>query len=307
MAKAYASTIIDAPVEAVWEIARNFNGLPDWHPAVARSEIEDGLDPDVVGCVRSFHLGDGTHVRERLLSLDDSRYAFTYNFEKPAFPVADYLAGMELIPVTKTDQTFVQWWATFDERPEDAGRFVEIVSRDVFAAGLAALGAKAQGRAAPGGVQRWQGLRPAKVFTSSVIPGPIDAVWARIRNFADMGAWHDDITRMHMENGARADKISGVRDFLFGENALREQLTWLSDTEHAFRYRILSSPIPWLNYHAGPRLRSISDTNRTFAVWTADWVASPEDDLELIPNVHENVFQKAFDTVSERFFGQSAE
>ena len=303
MAKAYSSTIIEAPVEAVWAIARDFNGLPDWNRSIVSSEIEDGLDSDVVGCVRSFHLGDGTHVRERLLSLDDSRYTFTYNFEKPAFPVENYVAGMEMIPVTKTDHTFVQWCATFDESPADAGKFVDIVSRDVFGAGLKSLADKARGRVAPAGAQRWQGLRPAKVFTSSVIGGPVNEVWARIRDFAGMGGWHDDITRMHMADGVRADKVSGVRDFLFGNDALSEQLTYLSDTEHAFRYRILESPMPWLNYHAGPRLYPISDTDRTFAVWTADWTASPQDDLQLIPDVHENVFQKAFDTVDERFFG----
>ena len=305
MATAYASTIVDAPVEAVWDIVRDFNGLPDWVPGVAKSEIEDGLDADVVGCVRSFTLGDGTHVRERLMSLDDSRYTFTYNFEKRAFPVDNYLACMELIPFTKTDQTFVQWWATFDERPEDAGKFVEIVAGAVFAPGLKALADKARGRANPAGAQRWQGLRPAKVFTSSVIRGSVDAVWARIRDFAGMGAWHDDITRMHMLEGARADKVSGVRDFYFGEGRLLEQLTYLSDTEHAFRYRITESPMPWLNYHAGARLYPVSNVNHTFAVWTADWTASPQDDLELIPTVHENVFQKAFDTVDARFFGRS--
>lgn len=301
MARAYASTIIDAPVEAVWAVVRDFNGLPDWHPGATDSEIEEGLDADVVGCIRSFHLKDGAHVRERLISLDDSRYTFSYNFEKPAFSVENYLASMELLPATKTDQTFVQWWATFDERAEDAGKFVDIVSRDVFAAGLEALTDKLAGRAAPENAERWQGLRPAKVFTSSVIDGPVDAVWARIRDFAGMGDWHDEVTRMHMEGGVRADKISGVRDFLFGDAALREELTYLSDTEHAFRYRILTSPMPWLNYHAGARLYPVSDTDRTFAIWTADWVASPQDDLELIPNVHENVFQKAFDTVNEQF------
>jgi uncharacterized protein YndB with AHSA1/START domain len=303
MAKAYASRIVDAPVEAVWDVVRDFNALPKWNPGVTDSEIEDGLASDVVGCIRSFHLTDGTHVRERLLSLDDSRYSFTYNFEKPAFPVANYVAGMELIPVTNTDQTFVQWQATFDEKPEDAGKYVDIISNNVFAAGLKALAGKAAGRSAPEGAQRWQGLRPAKVFTSSVIGGPVEEVWATIRDFAGMGGWHDDITKMHMIDGERSDKVSGVRDFLFGDGALWEQLTYLSDSDYAFRYRILKSPMPWLNYHAGPRLYPITDTNRTFAVWTADWVASPQDDLELIPNVHENVFQKAFDTVDRRFFG----
>lgn len=300
MARAYASIIVNAPVESVWAIVRDFNGMPDWNPAVIDSMIEDGLDADVVGCIRSFPLAGGAHVRERLLALDDSRYSFTYNFETPAFPVDNYVATMELIPVTKTDATFVHWRADFDEAPQDAGKYVRIVSEDVFANGLNALAKKTVGAAPPAGDQRWQGLRPAKVFTSSVISAPVAAVWERMRDFAGMGEWHDDITKMHMLDGATSDKVSGVRDFLFGEGALWEQLTYLSDLEHAFRYRILKSPMPWLNYHAGARLYPVTESDSTLAVWTADWTASPQDDLDLIPTVHENVFQKAFDTLESQ-------
>ena len=69
MARAYASRIIKAPVEAVWSVVRNFNGLPEWAIGIVDSKIEGGLDADVVGCVRSFHTNDGTHIRERLLML----------------------------------------------------------------------------------------------------------------------------------------------------------------------------------------------------------------------------------------------
>jgi Polyketide cyclase / dehydrase and lipid transport len=55
MARAYASAIIKAPIETVWGIIRNFNGLPDWAVNIADSKIEGGLDADVVGCIRSFH------------------------------------------------------------------------------------------------------------------------------------------------------------------------------------------------------------------------------------------------------------
>lgn len=89
MARAYASTILDAPIETVWATIRDFNGLPSWHPAIVWSEIEGGLDADVVGCIRSFHLADGAHVRERLLSLSDRDYSLTYNFETSAFPVTN--------------------------------------------------------------------------------------------------------------------------------------------------------------------------------------------------------------------------
>ena len=32
MALSYASTVIDAPADAVWAKIRDFNGLPDWYP-----------------------------------------------------------------------------------------------------------------------------------------------------------------------------------------------------------------------------------------------------------------------------------
>lgn len=140
MAKAYASAVINAPVEAVWPIVRDFSSLPSWHPAIVRGEIEGGAAADQVGCVRSFYLADGAHVRERLLSLDDTARRLTYNFETPAFPVESYLACMELIPVTDGNLTFAQWSATFDEAPENRGKWAAIIADAVFATGLAALG-----------------------------------------------------------------------------------------------------------------------------------------------------------------------
>jgi uncharacterized protein YndB with AHSA1/START domain len=68
MARAYASIILKAPVETVWSIVRDFNALPKWTGGgVTTSMIEKGLDADVVGCVRAFHLANGVLVRERLL------------------------------------------------------------------------------------------------------------------------------------------------------------------------------------------------------------------------------------------------
>jgi hypothetical protein len=302
MAEAFASTIIEAPVEAVWAIVRDFNGMPAWNPGVADSAIEGGLPPDAVGCIRSFHLRDGAHVRERLLSLDDSRYFFSYNFESPAFPVENYHAVLELIPVTDGDRTYAQWTATFDEAPADKGRYVAIVSNDVFAGGLKALAGKATGRKAPEGAVRWQGMRPAKVFCSSILRATVPAAWAKLRDFAGMDGWHPEIHDMHMLAGARSDQIGGIREFLFGTGTLHEQLTYLSDTEHAFRYKINSSGNPWMNYHAGARLYPITSTGQSLAVWTADWVASANDDVTLIPLVHNEVFQLAFDTLNRKFF-----
>ena len=302
MARAYASIILKAPVETVWSLVRDFNGLPKWAPAVARSKIEDGLDSDVVGCVRSFHARDGGHVRERLLTLDDANYTFTYNFEKPAFPVENYVATLRLYPVTQTDQTFAEWEANFDEAPGDKGKYERIVSRQVFAANWANLAKiiAAKRPKKPAGAARWKGFAPNKVWTSRVIKAPVEKVWGMMRDFAGMGAWHEDITRMHMLQGMRSDKVSGVRDFYFGAGHLNEELLHLCDRTRSFSYRITKCEIPWLNYVSGPRLWPVTAGNSTFAVWTGDWDASPQDDLALIPNTERNVYQKAFATVELR-------
>jgi hypothetical protein len=304
MARAYASAIIDAPVEAVWAILRDFDGLPRWHAGVVASEIEDGLDADVVGCVRALRLGNDARLTERLLALDDARRVMVYNFEIPAFPVENYVATLRAMPVTRDDTTFCEWEATFDEAPHDKGKYVDIVSNGVFAAGFAALSETiaAAKPAKPEGAARWKGRPPNKVWTSAVVHGPVDAVWARMRDFAGMAAWHDDITRMHMLAGVRSDKVSGIRDFYFGPDHLHEELLHLDDAERSFSYRITKSELPWLNYVSGARLWPITATNETFAVWTGDWDASPHDDLDLMPNTERNVYQKAFATLNERFF-----
>ena len=67
MARAYASIILKAPVETVWSIVRDFNGLPNWHPAIAESRIEGGEPADKIGCVRDFTLRNGDRIREKLL------------------------------------------------------------------------------------------------------------------------------------------------------------------------------------------------------------------------------------------------
>jgi uncharacterized protein YndB with AHSA1/START domain len=299
MARAYASIVLKAPVETVWSLVRDFNAMPNWAPAVATSTIEGDLDADVVGCVRSLYTRGGAHVRERLLTLDDANHSFTYNFEKPAFPVRNYIATVRLYPVTRTDGTFAEWEASFDEAAGDEGKYEAIISREVFAANWANLAKiiAATKPKKPEGAVRWKGFQPNKVWTSRAIRAPVDKVWGVMRDFAGMGAWHEDITRMRMLGGVRSDKVSGIRDFYFGEGHLNEELLHLCDRSRSFSYRITKCEMPWINYVSGARLWPVTANDTTFGVWTGDWDASPQDDLILIPGTEQNVYQKAFATV----------
>ncbi len=57
---------------------RDFNSHALWHPAIAKSEIEDAHPADMVGAVRAFSLADGGRLREQLLRLNDRDHELTY-------------------------------------------------------------------------------------------------------------------------------------------------------------------------------------------------------------------------------------
>ena len=106
MPKAYASGVVAADADTVWAAIRDFNALPDWHPAIATSHIEDGRAPDSVGCIRNFDLVDnGPTIREKLLHLDDVDRSYSYDFQSHPFPVRSYHATLRVTPVSYTHLT----------------------------------------------------------------------------------------------------------------------------------------------------------------------------------------------------------
>ena len=62
----YISDVINAPIEKVWGVMRDYNDMPSYHSGISKSIIEGEGPSDRVGCVRRLTLGEG-FVRERLL------------------------------------------------------------------------------------------------------------------------------------------------------------------------------------------------------------------------------------------------
>ncbi len=146
MALSYASTVIDAPADAVWAKVRDFNGLPDWYPeAIAASEIEDGKAADSVGAVRSFTLQDGTHLREKLIAHSDETRSYTYDFQKTPFDVDNYLATLRVTPVTDGNIAFVEWWTTFDCDRDQQDHWTGFFANEIFQNGFKALKKRMRG------------------------------------------------------------------------------------------------------------------------------------------------------------------
>jgi NADPH2:quinone reductase len=133
------STIIDAPIERVWAVLRDFNSHDQWHDVVDVSRIEGSERADQVGCVRSFSLKDGNRIREQLLSLSDKEHKSTYCIVEATVPLQRYVATVTLKPVTDGNRTFWHWESTFATPPGMERELHDMVAQGVYEAGFANL------------------------------------------------------------------------------------------------------------------------------------------------------------------------
>ncbi|TQV78547.1 SRPBCC family protein [Denitrobaculum tricleocarpae] len=152
MVEVRRSTVIDAPIEEVWGILRDFNGHDRWHPAVAQSRLTGARFTDQVGSVRDFRLTGGERVREQLLSLSDKSCSFSYAIVESDVPLNDYVAHVALKPVTDGRRTFWDWRSKFRPPKGREQELAQLVAEGVYDAGFSAIRALVAGtsnRSAP--------------------------------------------------------------------------------------------------------------------------------------------------------------
>lgn len=143
-----------------------------------------------------------------------------------------------------------------------------------------------------------------RVFTSAVIPAPIDAVWRKIRDFNALPDWNPAVADSRIEDDLASDAVGCVRNFHLQDGGhLREQLLGFSDIDHSCTYSILESPMPVENYRATLRLLPITDGDRTYAEWTAEFTCPASEEFDLVESIGQGVFQGSFDSLKAHFEG----
>src|SRR5665213_1791723 len=136
MVEVRRSTIVNAPLEEVWALLRDFNGHEHWHPVVSASVIEDDIGADQVGAVRNFQLGESGQIREQLLALSDVAKSFSYCILEAPVVLRNYVAHVRLRPVTEDNACLWEWSASFDPLPAERERLKRFVAEDIIAAGF---------------------------------------------------------------------------------------------------------------------------------------------------------------------------
>lgn len=144
----------------------------------------------------------------------------------------------------------------------------------------------------------------ARVYISSVIDAPVARVWDKVRDFNALPRWHPAIRDSRIENGEPPDRVGCVRDFhLQNGDRIREKLLGLSDFDYFCTYAILDSPMPLTGYVATLRLTPVTDGDRTFAEWTAEFDCAPEAEGDLVAGIGQNVFQAGFNALKRQMAG----
>lgn len=122
MTKLSLTTHIPISAEKLWDIIGHFNALPDWHPAVESSELEEG------GKVRRLALAGGGTIVERLERIDDSERLYRYSIVKSPWPVANYVAELHVKPDDDGTGCTVEWSSNFEPKGvsiNDATQFIQ--------------------------------------------------------------------------------------------------------------------------------------------------------------------------------------
>lgn len=121
MGQCYNSTVINAPVDKVWEMIKDFHELGWGDEVITNVDAVGDIPGTEVGAKRI--LNDVFH--ETLLSFDNNDYSFSYSIDDGPGPVSkdsvtNYVGTVSLSPVTDSGRTFIEWVSTYESDSDSA-------------------------------------------------------------------------------------------------------------------------------------------------------------------------------------------
>jgi len=141
-----------------------------------------------------------------------------------------------------------------------------------------------------------------RLYVSTVVEAGADNVWARIRDFNGLAQWHPGIADSRIENGEPSDRVGCIRHFHTRDGGtIRERLLALSDFDFTQTYEILESPMGVEHYVATLKLTPVTDGNRCFAEWSAEFDCDEGREQELTRTIADGVFQTGFDALKRLY------
>jgi hypothetical protein len=107
MAKVSMQSPVSMSADELWKLIGQFNAIPEWHPAVSSSKLEDG------GRIRRLSLLGGGEIVERLEQIEQGDRLYRYSIVSGPLPVANYTATLRVKDDGK-GKAIIEWSSEFD-------------------------------------------------------------------------------------------------------------------------------------------------------------------------------------------------
>ncbi len=120
---------LPVPAKTVWATIGGFNALPDWHPAVEKSE----LDEQGGTTVRKLSLAGGGTILEKLEKVDENERVYSYSIMESPLPVANYTATIRVKATAAGCE--VEWSSEFEPSGAPENDAAAVI-RGVYEAGF---------------------------------------------------------------------------------------------------------------------------------------------------------------------------
>ena len=133
MAKVHETVDLRGSVDEVWAAIGGFNDLPQWHPAVESSTLEEG------GRVRRLQLGNGASLVERLHSFSERERSYGYSIEQGPLPVSGYRSLLHVRDSGGKGGCRVEWSGEFAADGVAEAEAIRLIT-GIYRAGLDRLG-----------------------------------------------------------------------------------------------------------------------------------------------------------------------
>lgn len=133
MAKVHETVLLNGSVDEVWAAIGGFNDLPEWHPGVASSTLEEG------GRVRRLQLANGASLLERLHSFSERERSYSYSIEQGPLPVSRYRSLLHVREPASGGGCRVEWSGEFAADGVSEAEAIGLIT-GIYRAGLDRLG-----------------------------------------------------------------------------------------------------------------------------------------------------------------------
>lgn len=140
-----------------------------------------------------------------------------------------------------------------------------------------------------------------KPCSSGVVPASADDVWALIRPFDGLPAWHPGIESSQLTHGQEG-MVGAVRRLVLGDGGVVvERLLVLDDEQRRFTYEFVQNPFGVRRYVSTVQVAEVTDAGHAFVQWWAEYDADGDAEEELDRVFRDDVYGVGIAALQQRF------